>query len=832
MSMAARSPDDRSKRRYRGPVRWLLGRDLFASLTTTLLKSVVGSRMDVRDWMHPAPDPWFVTEGERKDADEFWFDYLADTGDGYRATYSIAYLCMSDLTPSSAQANGHPLPGGGILPRGRFLFVGGDTSYHVADYNTLVARFQRPFNWAFVDLKEDNAAAKKDPPTCTRIYAIPGNHDYYNFLDGFGRQFRKPITKTAGEKSLLDLLGFDRFQECSYVALKLPFDWWFWGIDSQEGKLDKRQIHFFKKLYEGAAIKKLIVATPEPSTKFGRHAEPRSEIVKSFRAVSLPCPFLKEREKLPRGACRLDLSGDIHHYARYFGGDPESAGNYASVVSGLGGAFLHPTYTRRGPIKTRAVYPKPWESQRAIVRAMLNPVWMGTSGFVAVFAGLVSLILYFASTVAMSSRSLIEAFVKWLGLSLPPVPCDEKLFYIPEALAVAKIEKQLWVFTELAWVAEYLGVLVLLWLISRRLCEPPPDPTQARLLNPRMRTALVGSATVIPFVLLVALSFYLARVDDPHPYDKDIWLHPLICTIVVALFVGAAGICISWMGTYTEMLFSLAREADRDRTIGEGKESKGRLGREPHWLDNGPWLLLLFTAIGNVALALWRYGSYELAIMFTDLAFLTVVTIVLAIPFVAAFYGGEHLSWQRRVLLGMIGLWFSVLQVAVPGGLVMYTSTPHAFLALVVTGVLSYGVGFLSAELSTWEDDHADHGLRLGLILLAVWVALGVGLLAAIAPQVHPPVEVTGWNLVCVTIVGGGFGCIWLGWYLAVASLFGGHNNEVGGGSRIERYKQFIRFRLTAKELTGYVIAIENPDRDGRKVVEQYEVVDVFTIKP
>jgi hypothetical protein len=39
------------------------------------------------------------------------------------------------------------------LPRGEFLFNGGDTSYHIADYATLANRFQSPFRWAFDDLK-------------------------------------------------------------------------------------------------------------------------------------------------------------------------------------------------------------------------------------------------------------------------------------------------------------------------------------------------------------------------------------------------------------------------------------------------------------------------------------------------------------------------------------------------------------------------------------------------------------------------------------------------------------------------------------------------------
>ena len=35
------------------------------------------------------------------------------------------------------------------LPRGEFLFIGGDTAYHASDYMTLVNRIQHPFAYAF-----------------------------------------------------------------------------------------------------------------------------------------------------------------------------------------------------------------------------------------------------------------------------------------------------------------------------------------------------------------------------------------------------------------------------------------------------------------------------------------------------------------------------------------------------------------------------------------------------------------------------------------------------------------------------------------------------------
>ena len=69
-----------------------------------------------------------------------------------------------------------------------------------------------------------------------------------------------------------------------------------------------------------------------------------------------------------------------------------------------------------------------------------------------------------------------------------------------------------------------------------------------------------------------------------------------------------------------------------------------------------------------------------------------------------------------------------------------------------------------------------------------------------------------------------------MGWYLTVAAALGAHGNEVGGAARVDRFRQFIRFRLTADALTGFVIAIDEPSADPA-AIRPY-VVDVFQIAP
>ncbi len=204
----------------------------------------------------------------------------------------------------------------------------------MSDYPSLSNRFQNPFNWAFEDLKRD-LKGKFDEGR-RPLFGIPGNHDYYDLLDGFQRQFREPVrddrkTYMADDPTSpqLRLLGFERRQDASYIALRLPFNWRLWGLDTDVGKIDERQQEFFKRLLPaGETADRLIVATSAPTTVFGQYAKKDDEKAsKAFFALDLPREFLPagdprlepDEGRLRPDQCRLDIAGDIHHYARYWG---------------------------------------------------------------------------------------------------------------------------------------------------------------------------------------------------------------------------------------------------------------------------------------------------------------------------------------------------------------------------------------------------------------------------------------------------------------------------------------------------------------------------------
>jgi len=446
-------------RKHLPPVKWLLGSQLLSRARQIAMSAVYGDKVDPTDWMTAScidlsggSQP---SQSGKPDSSEFWFDYLSDTGDGTAATYSVAYLALCDLHVASEQPSIDAqvsLDGGAFrLKRGALLLVGGDTAYHVADVPTLGERFLKPFEWAFEDVQKRTGVAPDD----RLILGLPGNHDYYDALDGFNRVFRKPIGDT--EPSYNHIHGFYRAQESTYAAVKLPFDWWLFALDAQHGRIDGRQRAFFKQLVDEQRPRRLVLATPEPSTVFGRTARADALLVKTLESIGLSRPF-RERGKALE-SCRLDLAGDVHHYARYWGpatnGGADWSAHYASVVAGLGGAFLHPSHTDFGEIAPQALYPSPKESRARISRRTLNPWWILRGGGVGLMGAVVALVTYFAASVPPTTQiasvspspallELRKRVFDLAGQSGSALFADSLLFFCFAAIAIVAAAGAVW----------------------------------------------------------------------------------------------------------------------------------------------------------------------------------------------------------------------------------------------------------------------------------------------------------------------------------------------------------------------------------------------------
>lgn len=424
-------PKPTDRHGFSKPVAWLLGRQLMSAVKWMLLFAAFQGRLDIRDWMKTEVTAF----PETADTDEFWFDYFADSGDGQMAMYSLAYLFMSDLW---AEGSADALPATNselgfeqsaqrkfLLPRGSFLLDAGDASYHIADYSTLAYRFQLPFVWAYRDLVSEGKLADGERRP---VFGVPGNHDYYDELDGFNRQFRQPAsredapTKTTpnrpGSMPHLALPSFERRQQASYVALQLPFGWWLWGLDVWLGKLDIRQQEFFKSLNNHQPPAKLVVATHNSTTVMGRRAQKDDELAIVFEDLGLEQTFLEGGPKIPAGKCRLDLSGHTHYYARYWGPKAQKAApeapsenNYASVVAGLGGAALSSWQPSLKEIKEQVLYPNQRLSLIEVTKRILNPFNIMSGGNIWLLGLVITVILYFAAIIAPNSKQAIDELV-------------------------------------------------------------------------------------------------------------------------------------------------------------------------------------------------------------------------------------------------------------------------------------------------------------------------------------------------------------------------------------------------------------------------------------
>ncbi|MGC9670299.1 metallophosphoesterase family protein [Planosporangium sp. 12N6] len=244
--------------------------------------------------------------GNRDDADqgELWLDYVADLGDGFNATYSVAYLLAQPrLTVDGA-----------ALPRGRVLVMGGDQVYPTASWQQYEDRFKGPYEAAL-----PRAPLDGDQPT---MYALPGNHDWYDGLTAFLRLFTRGHGKVGGWRTR---------QTRSYFAIRLPHRWWLFAIDAQlDAYIDDPQLHYFRRVAERLRPgDRIILCPPNPTWV---------EAVQDRQAYDTVDYFIRTVIDPTGAQVRLMLSGDLHHYARYTRPDREL------ITCGGGGAYLYPTH--------------------------------------------------------------------------------------------------------------------------------------------------------------------------------------------------------------------------------------------------------------------------------------------------------------------------------------------------------------------------------------------------------------------------------------------------------------------------------------------------------
>ena len=121
----------------------------------------------------------------------FWVDFAADIGDGFDSTYADRLLAgrRQALRQRAGQRRhrGHQGPARGQeLPHGRLLIFGGDQVYPWPTREAYDSRPSSPTRWR---CRAASRPRRRLPPASRHVFAIPGNHDWYDGLNAFDDQF-------------------------------------------------------------------------------------------------------------------------------------------------------------------------------------------------------------------------------------------------------------------------------------------------------------------------------------------------------------------------------------------------------------------------------------------------------------------------------------------------------------------------------------------------------------------------------------------------------------------------------------------------------------------
>ncbi len=448
-------------------IRWYGATSLWGHFRNLVSTAIARESVDARDWMRPlapeellaevlgvlgrAPRPGAKSLLEGLDA-PLWVDWIADTGDDRDVSKEVGRMLFAEYAVAGAAgAEGEaPL----TLPRGDVLLFGGDTAYPVATADEIFRRVLEPWN----ELLEAREEADDRPRV---LLGIPGNHDWYDGLDGFGRLFRRtagdlpgrsnagaptPARKGAGlgrtaglvarglhldelggtldtlagvakttralwrgtneqRRRRLQLLGYEAVQESSYWALPLAPGLDLWGADRQLGRIDYRQRGFFAARRAVTGDGAVWLAGPDPAIAFGERWEVGERILTA-------CGLSLEHDRV------LYQCGDMHHYER------RVVGESLHVISGGGGAFLHGTRIVSDPAPAAAAYPDAKSSRRLALGVPIK-LMLGRSGYlmhiVAALVGAIELAvggqdpLRFAAIAAAASAAWIWALYAIAG---------------------------------------------------------------------------------------------------------------------------------------------------------------------------------------------------------------------------------------------------------------------------------------------------------------------------------------------------------------------------------------------------------------------------------
>lgn len=325
-------------------------RETFAALPTTRAPRAE----ETRPKTHQA-QTWLVASGEANDPTAYlalhptlndsdvWIDYIADIGDSWDATYASLsllarpFLTVRGLVEEDARETGAAeVPNPASLPRGHLLVLGGDEVYPTPSRIQYRTRTRSALMAA---LPADNVHKpvpattqrherlnSENPPPGPALLAIPGNHDWYDGLTAFTREFCQG--RAIG--------GWGLAQGRSYFAVKLHADWWLLGIDiALDSRIDKTQQTYFMHLMAEGEAKRVILCTAKPVWLDGPF-----RTTESYRNLAEFAELIRAHQNVTS----VILAGDTHHYSHYERTVDGPSRPEHMIVCGGGGAYLSGTH--------------------------------------------------------------------------------------------------------------------------------------------------------------------------------------------------------------------------------------------------------------------------------------------------------------------------------------------------------------------------------------------------------------------------------------------------------------------------------------------------------
>ena len=329
----------------RYPVAWYSPQVLWQSSRELLSSLDFQRNADRRELFPSTLEVIDLSQAQAADGN-FNFDFVADTGDGGNATYTVASaLLKNNLTVTDN--HGQPL----VLPEGRLLVLGGDLAYPGASPYDYQFRFTELFEAA----RDRNSPYAQKNDAGKVVVSIAQNHDWFDSLSSFNRTILRKY------KILGYFHGQKNRQQQSYFALKLPHNWWVLGFDfALSNDLDGQQLACFSALIRNGQIKagdRLILVYPKPYWVSG---------LGDGAMQGYPKRYQRLEHALHAAGAHLSvrIAGDLHHYARQ--SVASAAADAAQdlpareqlITCGTGGAFLYPTHAKK-VVADRAVNREP-----------------------------------------------------------------------------------------------------------------------------------------------------------------------------------------------------------------------------------------------------------------------------------------------------------------------------------------------------------------------------------------------------------------------------------------------------------------------------------------